>query len=138
MFSGWHILGCEVGEEWRRVYCRYRIGGIIVRVGRPVREKILEGMIDDNARVMRVRMVGDSEGACPGDGVGTAGGTSFVAGKCGGVGVAGAGAFVVGGTGLWGCTASGGEATFEGDAVREGARCGSGFGSEGCWVPAGG
>ena len=47
MFSGWHILGCEVGEGWRRFYCLYRSGGIIVRVGRPVREKILEGTIDD-------------------------------------------------------------------------------------------
>ena len=109
-----------------------------MRVGRPVREKILDGIIDDNARVMRVRMVGESEGACPGDVVGTAGGTAFVAGKCEGVGVAGAVALVVGGTGLWICTASGGEATLGGDDVCESTRCGSGFGSEGFWVPADG
>ena len=40
-----------------RRHCLYRIGGTIVRVGRPAREKILDGMIDDSARVMRVRMV---------------------------------------------------------------------------------
>ena len=38
-----------------------------MRAGRPVREKILDGIIDDNARVIRVRMVGDSEGTFPGD-----------------------------------------------------------------------
>ena len=32
VFSGWYILGCEVGVGWRRIYCLYRSGGIIVRV----------------------------------------------------------------------------------------------------------
>ena len=75
------------------------------------REKILDGITDNNARVMRVRMVGDSEGAFPGDVVEAAGGASFVVGKGGGVGVAGAGVFLVGGTGLGICTVSGGKAT---------------------------
>ena len=83
-----------------------------MRVGRPVREKILDGIIDDNARVMRVRMVGESEGALFVDVVGAAGGASSVVGKCGDVGVAGAVAFLSGGTGLWICTASGGKATW--------------------------
>ena len=133
MFSGWYILGCEVGVGWRRIYCLYRSGGIIVRVGRPVREKILEGTIDDNARVMRVLRVGDSEGAFPRDVVGTADGTTFVAGECGRVGVAGAVALVVGGTGVWFCTASGVEAMMEGDDVCGSARCGCGAGLEGLW-----
>jgi len=101
-----------MGRSGVRCYCLYRIGGIIVRVGRPVREKILDGIIDDNARVMRVRMVGDSEGTFPVDVVGAAGGALFVVGKCGDVGVADAVAFLVGGTGLWICTASGGKATW--------------------------
>ena len=87
---------------------------------------------------MRVLRVGDSEGAFPGDVVGTAGGTTCVAGECGGVGVAGAGAFVVGGTGVWFCAASGVEAMMEGDDVCGSARCGCGAGSEGLWGPADG
>ena len=50
-----------MGTSGVRRHCLYRIGGTIVRVGRPAREKILDGildgMIDDSARVMRVRMV---------------------------------------------------------------------------------
>ena len=82
-------------------------------MGRPVREKILDGIMDDNARVIRVRMVGDSEGTFSGDVVGAIGGALFVVGKCGDVGVADVVAFLVDGTGSWICTASGvGKATW--------------------------
>ena len=109
-----------------------------MRVGRPVREKMLEGTIDDNARVMRVLRVGDSEGAFLGDVVGTAGGIALVAGECGGVGVAGAVASVVGSTDLRICAAWVGEAMMEGDDVGEDSRCVCGVGLEGLWVPADG
>ena len=77
-------------------------------MGRPVREKILDGIIDDSARVMRVRMVGDSEGTFSGDVVGAVGGALSVVVKCGDLGVADVVAFLVDGTGSWICTVSGG------------------------------
>ena len=116
-----------MGTSGVRRLCLYRIGGIIVRVGRPVREKILDGIIDDSARVMRVRIVGDSEGTFSGDVVGAVGGALSVVVKCGDLGVAGVVTFSVDGTGSLICTASGsGEAEWGWDDICESARCNGG------------